>query len=54
VPDPHDEADFDIPDAQSVLETFMSKLSKQTEQEYRSLSVLLESLPDPVLTMSTP
>ena len=25
----------------------MSKLSKQTEQEYRSLSVLLESLPDP-------
>ena len=47
VPDPHDEADFDIPDTQSVLETFMSKLSKQTEQQYRSLSALLESLPDP-------
>ena len=47
VPDEHDEADFDIPNTQSVLETFMSKLSKQTEQEYRSLSVLLESLPDP-------
>ncbi len=26
VPDLHDEADFDIPDTQSVLETFMSKL----------------------------
>jgi hypothetical protein len=25
VPDQHDEADFDIPDTQSVLETFMSK-----------------------------
>ena len=25
----------------------MSKLSKQTEDEYRSLSVLLDSLPDP-------
>ena len=43
VPDSHDKADFDIPDTQSVLETFMSKLSKQTdsEQEYRSLSALL-------------
>ena len=47
MPDPHDEADFDIPNTQSVLETFMSKLLKQTEQEYQSLSVLLESLPDP-------
>ena len=47
MPDPHDKADFDIPDTQSVLETFMSKLLKQTEQEYRSLSVLLESLPYP-------
>ena len=26
VPDQHDEADFDIPNTQSVLETFMSKL----------------------------
>ena len=47
VPDQHDEADFDIPDTQSVLETFMSKLLKQTEYEYLSLSVLLDSLPDP-------
>ena len=47
VPDQHDEADFDIPDTQSVLERFMSKVSKQTEDEYQSLSVLLDSLPDP-------
>ena len=47
VPDQHNEADFDIPNTQSVLETFMSKLSKQTDNEYRSLSVLLDSLPDP-------
>ena len=47
VPDQHDEADFDIPDTQSVLETFMSKLLKQTDNEYQSLSVLLDSLPDP-------
>ncbi len=38
---------MDIPDTQSVLETFMSKLLKQTEDEYQSLSVLLDSLPDP-------
>ena len=47
VPDEHDEADFDLPDTQSVLERFMSDLSKQTDDEYRSLSVLLDSLPDP-------
>ena len=47
MPDQHDEADFDVPNTQSVLETFMSKLSKQTDDEYRSLSVLLDSLPDP-------
>ena len=47
VPDQHNEADFDIPNTQSVLETFMSKLLKQTDNEYQSLSVLLYSLPDP-------
>ena len=47
VPDQHDEADFGIPDTQSVLETFISKLSKQTDNEYLSLSVPLHSLPDP-------
>ena len=47
VPDQHDETDFDILDTQSVLEKFMSKLSKQTDNEYLSLPVLLDSLPDP-------
>ncbi len=47
MPDQHDEDDFDIPDTQSVLERFMSNLSKQTEGEYLSLSGLLYSLPDP-------
>ena len=43
----HDEADFDIPDTQAVLERFMSQMSKQADLEYRSLSALLDSLPDP-------
>ncbi len=47
MPDVHDEADFDIPDTQAVLERFMSTMSKLADDEYRSLSVLLDSLPDP-------
>ena len=47
VPDVHDEADFDIPDTQAVLERLMSNMSKQADDEYRSLSALLDSLPDP-------
>jgi hypothetical protein len=47
VPDVHDEADFDIPDTQAVLERFMSNMSKLADDECRSLSVLLNSLPDP-------
>jgi hypothetical protein len=43
----HDEADFDIPDTQAVLERFMSNMSKLADDEYRSLSDLLDSLPDP-------
>jgi hypothetical protein len=47
VPDEHDEADFDIPYTQAVLERFMSNMSKLADDEYLSLSVLLDSLPDP-------
>jgi hypothetical protein len=47
VPDVHDEADFDIPNTQAVLERFMSNMSKLADDEYLSLSVLLDSLPDP-------
>ena len=47
VPDIHDEADFDFPYTQAVLERFMSNMSKLADDEYQSLSVLLDSLPDP-------
>jgi hypothetical protein len=47
VPDVHDEADFDIPNTQAVLERFMSNISKLADDEYQSLSVLLDSLPGP-------
>ncbi len=46
-PEVHDEADFDIPDTQAVLERFMSNMSKLADYEYQSLSDLLDSLPDP-------
>jgi hypothetical protein len=47
VPDVHDEADFDIPNTQAVLERFMSNMSKLANDEYMPLSDLLDSLPDP-------
>ena len=37
-PDVHDEADFDFPDTQAVLERFMSNMSKLADDEYHSLS----------------
>ena len=40
-PDVHDEADFDIPDAQAVLERFMSHMSKLADVEYQVLSDLV-------------
>ncbi len=48
-PDVHDEADFNIPDTvtQAVLERFMSNMSKLADDEYQSLSDLLNSLSDP-------
>ena len=35
VPDVHDEADFDIPNTQAVLERFMTHMSKLADVEYR-------------------
>jgi hypothetical protein len=34
-PDANDEADFDIPDTQAVLERFMSNMSKLADDAYR-------------------
>jgi hypothetical protein len=42
VPDIHDEADFDIPYAQAVLERFMTHVSKLADVEYQVLSDLVE------------
>ncbi len=47
-PDANDEADFDIPDTQAVSERFMWNMSSLADDEYRSLSDLLDSLPDPL------
>jgi hypothetical protein len=47
VPDVYNEADFDIPDTQAVLERFMTHMSKLADVEYQALSDLLGSLPDP-------
>jgi hypothetical protein len=41
VPDVHDEADFDIPDTQAVLERFMSHMSKLADVVYQALSDLV-------------
>jgi hypothetical protein len=35
VPDVHDEADFDIPDTQAVLERFMTHMSKLADVEHQ-------------------
>ena len=48
VPDIHDEADFDIPDTQAVMDRFMTQMSKLADVEYQALSDLLDSLPDPL------
>jgi hypothetical protein len=45
LPDVHDEADFDIPDTQAVLERFMTHMSKQADVEYQALSDLFDNLP---------
>jgi hypothetical protein len=37
-PDVHDEADFDIPNTQAVLERFRSNMSNLADDEYQSLS----------------
>ena len=56
VPDVHDEADFDIPDTHSVLERFMSNMSKQADDEYQSLdlSSLTVFLILPVIPLPNP
>ncbi len=47
IPDPQDEADFDLPDTQALFDTFISNLFETAHAEYNGLFVLLDSLPDP-------
>ncbi len=49
VPDLCDERDFEIPDhdTRSLLNKLLSKLSKSVDDEYRTLSDLLATNPDP-------
>jgi hypothetical protein len=44
VPDIHDEADFDIPNTQAVLERFMTHMSKLTDVDYQALSEKAHSI----------
>jgi hypothetical protein len=47
VPDLCYERDFEVPDTRSVLDEFLSKMSKSGDDEYRTLSDLLATIPNP-------
>jgi hypothetical protein len=46
-PDPCDDADFELPDGKTLMEAFMAGMAKEVDNEYRSQSQLLATLPDP-------
>jgi hypothetical protein len=50
LPDPYDAADFDLPDQQALIDAFMAGLSKESQYDFRGLSALLATLPDPSLS----
>ena len=41
---------MDIPDQQALLDAFMAGLCKESDSDFRSLSTLLATLPDPTGT----
>ena len=47
LPDPDDTADFDLPDQQALIDAFTAGLCKESQHDFRSLSTLLATLPDP-------
>ena len=49
-PDPDDLADFELPDPQALIDAFLDGLCKESDHEFRGLSQLLASLPDPSLS----
>lgn len=46
--DPHDEAEFELPDGEAMIEQFLAGLAKEVDNEYRGLSSLLANLPVPI------
>ena len=50
LPDPDDLADFDLQDQQVLIDVFLDRLCKESDHEFRGLSHLLASLPDPSLS----
>jgi hypothetical protein len=46
--DPHDEAEFDLPDGEAMIQQFLAGLAKEVDNEYRGLSSLLATLPVPI------
>ena len=53
-PDPVDDADFELPDGNTLVEAFMAGLAKEVDNDYKGLSKLLASLPDPSASHSQP
>ena len=53
-PDPVDDADFELPNGNTLVEAFMAGLAKEVDNDYRGLSNLLASLPDPSASHSQP
>ena len=49
-PDPHDVEDFEMPDQHALIQSFLAGLSKESDNDFRGLSQLLEQLPDPTQT----
>ena len=46
--DPHDEAEFELPDGEAMIQQFLAGLAKEVDNEYRGLSSLLANLPVPI------
>mmetsp|Transcript_55566 Transcript_55566/g.116267 ORF Transcript_55566/g.116267 Transcript_55566/m.116267 type:complete len:101 (-) Transcript_55566:31-333(-) len=46
-PDPNDYEDMDVPDQEALMDAFMAGLAKESDSDFRSLSQLLATLPQP-------
>ena len=46
-PGPNDKEDMEVPDQQALLDACMTRLAKESDSDFHSLSQLLANLPDP-------